>query len=106
MGVLGWVGLTRPPPLCLLRAPSPWLSPRPPSVAHAPTPGIDLLKFDGCGGKFEAVNAMRNALNATGRPVIYSVHSSVTPGTMASYLKSRDSGCNANPFVVFKVMCF
>ena len=25
---------------------------------------------------------MRDALNATGRPIVYSVHSSVTPGTM------------------------
>ena len=42
----------------------------------------DLLKFDGCGGPFASVERMRDALNATGRPIVYSVHSSVTPGTM------------------------
>jgi alpha-galactosidase len=46
--------------------------------------GVDLLKFDGCGGKFPAVDAMRAALNATGRPIAYSVHSSV----------DEDSGMN------------
>jgi len=44
--------------------------------------GIDLLKFDGCGGKFPAVPAMRDALNKTGRPIVYSVHSDVTQGVM------------------------
>jgi len=43
--------------------------------------GVDLVKFDGCGGKFHPdIDAMRDALNATGRPIVYSVHSDVTEG--------------------------
>lgn len=44
--------------------------------------GVDLVKFDGCGGGFDAVPAMRDALNATGRPIVYSVHASIDKGVM------------------------
>jgi hypothetical protein len=43
---------------------------------------IDMLKFDGCGGPPASVKPMRDALNATGRPIVYSVHSSVEQGVM------------------------
>eukprot|EP01047_Picozoa_sp_COSAG01_P053006 COSAG01_NODE_5637_length_4126_cov_12.068041_5_plen_277_part_01 len=43
---------------------------------------IDMLKFDGCGGPPDSVKPMRDALNATGRPIVYSVHSSVEQGVM------------------------
>ena len=49
----------------------------------------DMLKFDGCGGPFESVKGMRDALNATGRPIVYSVHSSVMPGTMQPSLANQ-----------------
>ena len=35
---------------------------------------IDLLKFDGCGGPFSSVDAMRLALNATGRPIVFAIN--------------------------------
>ena len=46
--------------------------------------GVDLLKFDGCGGPFASVLGMRNALNATGRPIVYSVHGNVAQGEMTT----------------------
>lgn len=36
--------------------------------------GVDYLKFDACGGPFSSVAPMRDALNATGRHMVYSVH--------------------------------
>merc|ERR1711935_634403 len=30
--------------------------------------GVDLVKFDGCGGTFDAIEPMRDALRNTGRP--------------------------------------
>eukprot|EP00037_Helgoeca_nana_P033853 m.419673 g.419673 ORF g.419673 m.419673 type:complete len:451 (-) comp31717_c0_seq1:89-1441(-) len=47
---------------------------------------IDLLKFDGCGGGFSSVAAMGSALNATGRPIVYSVHGSVKQDEMNTSL--------------------
>jgi alpha-galactosidase len=48
--------------------------------------GIDLLKFDGCGGPFSSVQPMRDALNATGRTILYSVHQKVDEGLMTEDL--------------------
>jgi alpha-galactosidase len=48
--------------------------------------GVDLLKFDGCGGPFESVEPMRDALRASGRPIVYSVHSSVEKNVMNASL--------------------
>lgn len=36
--------------------------------------GFDLLKYDDCGNEGQSYPAMRDALNATGRQVVYSVH--------------------------------
>ena len=38
---------------------------------------IDYLKFDGCAGPKSSIAAMKKALNATGRPVVYSINNGV-----------------------------
>ena len=36
--------------------------------------GVDLLKYDDCGGPQSAFATMRDALRATGRPIVYSIN--------------------------------
>jgi alpha-galactosidase len=36
--------------------------------------GVDLLKYDDCGGPLSAFATMRDALRATGRPIVYSIN--------------------------------
>ena len=44
--------------------------------------GVDLVKFDGCGGAFTDVQPMRDALVKTQRPILYSIHANVVQGEM------------------------
>tara|TARA_B110000208_G_scaffold184375_1_gene238192 strand:- start:180 stop:1181 length:1002 start_codon:yes stop_codon:yes gene_type:complete len=44
--------------------------------------GVDLVKFDGCGGTFANVQPMRDALVKTKRPMLYSIHGNVVQGEM------------------------
>ena len=37
--------------------------------------GVDFVKHDSCGEERPSYSAMRDALNATGRPMVYSIHS-------------------------------
>ncbi len=68
----------RSPPLAHKHlAPQPWssFSPHVPSIAG---PGVDYLKYDNCFAKREdwvldRYRAMGQALNATGRPILYSL---------------------------------
>lgn len=48
--------------------------------------GVDLVKFDGCGGSFDSIVPMRDALKKTGRPIVYSVHGQVLEGQMKTEL--------------------
>jgi alpha-galactosidase len=36
--------------------------------------GVDFLKYDDCGGPLSAFATMRDALRATGRPIVYSIN--------------------------------
>ena len=38
---------------------------------------VDYLKFDGCAGPKSSIEAMRKALNQTGRPIVYSINNGV-----------------------------
>lgn len=40
--------------------------------------GVDYVKYDDCGSTTESFESMRAALNATGRPMVYSIHSPCT----------------------------
>ena len=45
--------------------------------------GVDQVKDDGCGScpQHDPYVAMRDALNATGRPIFFSIHGGTTPGS-------------------------
>jgi len=45
--------------------------------------GVDYLKHDDCGNQWSSYPAMRDALNKTGRPIYYSVHTSTDSKTIA-----------------------
>jgi len=44
--------------------------------------GVDYLKHDGCGSQWSSYPTMRDALNKTGRPIYYSVHTKTDATTI------------------------
>lgn len=66
--------------------------------------GVDLLKHDACGAVASSYNAMRDALNATNRPVVYSIHGPQDDPSTANFWRTTSDIDNAWDSIVARAL--